>query len=99
MAVGTDVFASFLYVDVPFLPPDTKLIHLDSNYWEIEKSYPTEVGMMAAPAAGLARLGRIAGRQHDRRAAGSAGDAGGHPGGGAAARPRTLSGTHQGDVG
>ncbi|CAI8039628.1 Benzoylformate decarboxylase [Geodia barretti] len=56
MAVGTDVFSSFLYVDVPFLNPDTKLIHLDSNYWEIEKSYPTEVGMMADPAAGMADL-------------------------------------------
>ncbi len=56
MAVGTDVFASFLYVDVPFLNPDTRLIHLDSNYWEIEKSYPTEVGIMADPAAGMADL-------------------------------------------
>ncbi len=56
LAVGTDVFASFLYVDVPFLQPGTKLIHLDSNYWEIEKSYPTEVGIMADPAAGMADL-------------------------------------------
>lgn len=56
LAVGTDVFASFLYVDVPFLNPDTKLIHLDSNYWEIEKSYPTEVGIMADPAAGMGDL-------------------------------------------
>ena len=56
LAVGTDVFASFLYVDVPFLKPDGRLIHLDSNYWEIEKSYPTEVGMLADPAAGMADL-------------------------------------------
>ncbi len=56
LAVGTDVFASFLYVDVPFLKPDARLIHLDSNYWEIEKSYPTEVGMLADPAAGMADL-------------------------------------------
>ena len=56
MAVGTDVFASFLYVDVPFLQPGTKLIHMDSNYWEIEKSYPTEVGIMADPGAGMADL-------------------------------------------
>ena len=56
LAVGTDVFASFLYVDVPFLKPDVKLIHLDSNYWEIEKSYPTEVGMLADPGAGMADL-------------------------------------------
>ena len=56
LAVGTDVFASFLYVETPFLKPETRLIHLDSNYWEIEKSYPTEVGMLADPAAGLADL-------------------------------------------
>ena len=56
LAVGTDVFASFLYVDVPFLPGQTRLIHLDSNYWEIEKSYPTEVGILADPAAGMAEL-------------------------------------------
>ena len=56
LAVGTDVFASFLYVDVPFLKPGTRLIHLDSNYWEIEKSYPTEVGILADPAAGMADL-------------------------------------------
>ena len=56
MAVGTDVFASFLYVDVPFLQPGTKLIHMDSNFWEIEKSYPTEVGIMADPGAGMADL-------------------------------------------
>lgn len=56
LAVGTDVFASFLYVDVPFLQPDTRLIHLDSKYWEVEKSYPTEVGILADPAAGMADL-------------------------------------------
>ena len=57
LAVGTDVFASFLYVDVPFLKPEARLIHMDSNYWEVEKSYPTEVGILADPAAGMADLG------------------------------------------
>ena len=56
LAVGTDVFASFLYVDAPFLKPGTKLIHMDSNYWEIEKTYPTDVGIMADPGAGMADL-------------------------------------------
>jgi len=56
LAVGTDVFASFLYVDVPFLQPEARLIHMDSNYWEVEKSYPTEVGILADPAAGMADL-------------------------------------------
>ena len=77
LAVGTDVFASFLYVDVPFLNPDTRLIHLDSNYWEIEKSYPTEVGIMADPAAGMADLAAVAGREHVRQPARSGGDASG----------------------
>ena len=73
LAVGTDVFASFLYVDVPFLNPDVRLIHMDSNYWEIEKSYPTEVGILADPAAGMADLaesldGNMTGSQREAAA-------------------------------
>ena len=73
LAVGTDVFASFLYVDVPFLKPDVRLVHLDSNYWEIEKSYPTEVGILADPAAGMADLaesldGNMTGSQREAAA-------------------------------
>ena len=73
LAVGTDVFASFLYVDVPFLKADVHLIHLDSNYWEIEKSYPTEVGILADPSAGMADLaesldGRMTGSQREAAA-------------------------------
>ena len=73
LAVGTDVFASFLYVDVPFLQPEAKLIHMDSNYWEIEKSYPTDVGIMADPRAGMADLaesldGEMTGSQREAAA-------------------------------
>ena len=73
LAVGTDVFASFLYVAVPFLKPDVRLIHMDSNYWEIEKSYPTEVGILADPAAGMADLaesldGNMTGSQREAAA-------------------------------
>jgi benzoylformate decarboxylase len=56
LAVGCNVFSSFLYVPEPFLGPRTKLVHLDSNYWEVEKNYPTEVGIFADPAAGLTDL-------------------------------------------
>ena len=56
MAVGTDVFSSFLYVSEPFLGSQTKLIHLDSSAQELEKIYPTEVGILADPGAGLAEL-------------------------------------------
>ena len=56
LAVGANVFSSFLYVDVPLLDPTTKLVHLDSATSEVEKSYPTEIGVFADPATGLAEL-------------------------------------------
>ena len=56
LAVGTNVFSSFLYVPEPFLSPGTKLIHLDSNVKEIEKMYPTDLGIPCDPQAGLADL-------------------------------------------
>ena len=56
LAVGANVFNSFLYVDTPFLTPATKLIHLDSSHKEVEKIYATEVGILADPGAGAAEL-------------------------------------------
>ena len=56
LAVGTNVFSSFLYVPEPFLSPGTKLIHLDSNVKEIEKIYPTDLGIPCDPQAGLTDL-------------------------------------------
>ena len=56
LAVGTNVFSSFLYVAEPGLNPRTRLVHLDSAVREVEKVYPTEVGMVADPKAGLAEL-------------------------------------------
>ena len=56
LAVGANVFSSFLYVDVPLLDPTTKLVHLDSATSEVEKTYPTEIGVFSDPATGLAEL-------------------------------------------
>ena len=56
LAVGTNVFSSFLYVPERFIGPNTKLIHLDSNAREVEKVYPTEVGILCDPKAGLEDL-------------------------------------------
>ena len=56
LAVGANVFNSFLYVPEPFLDPATKLVHLDSSYAEVEKIYATEVGILADPAAGAEEL-------------------------------------------
>ena len=56
LAVGANIFSSFLYVDVPLLDPTTRLVHLDNSTREVEKVYPTEVGVLADPATGLAEL-------------------------------------------
>ena len=56
LAVGANVFHSFLYISEPFLDSTTKLVHLDSSSTAMEKIYPTEVGILADPAAGLEEL-------------------------------------------
>ena len=56
LAVGTSVFSSFLYVPEPFLSPGTKLVHMDSDQKEIEKVYPTDIGISCDPKAGLEDL-------------------------------------------
>ena len=56
LAVGTNVFSSFLYVDEPFISAGTKLVHMDSNQQEIEKIYPTDLGIFCDPKAGLEDL-------------------------------------------
>ena len=56
LAVGTNVFSSFLYVSEPFISPNTKLVHMDSSQQEIEKVYPTDLGIHCDPKAGLADL-------------------------------------------
>lgn len=56
LAVGANIFSQFLYVDTPLLDPTTKLVHLDSATSEVEKNYPTEIGVYADPATGLAEL-------------------------------------------
>ena len=56
LAVGASIFSQFLYVDTPLLDPTTRLVHLDSATSEVEKNYPTEIGVFADPATGLAEL-------------------------------------------
>ena len=56
LAVGSNVFASIFYMPDPAISRKTKLIHLDNNPKEIEKIYPTDVGMLADPKAGMEAL-------------------------------------------
>ena len=70
----------FLYVGEPFLDPGTKLVHLDNASWEVEKIYPTEVGVLADPKAGPGRVGDGFGPGHVRLCKGSGCDPLGHLG-------------------
>ncbi len=56
LAAGVSVFSSFLYVPEPLLPAGVRLVHLDNDAKEIEKMYPTELGLLCDPKAGLADL-------------------------------------------
>ena len=56
LAVGASIFSQFLYVDTPLLDPTTRLVHLDCATSEVEKNYPTEIGVYADPATGLTEL-------------------------------------------
>ncbi|MDO8751550.1 MAG: thiamine pyrophosphate-binding protein [Dehalococcoidia bacterium] len=53
VAVGTDLFPAFFYTSGPPIGRNTKIIHLDSKEWDIEKKYPVEIGMVGDPKAGL----------------------------------------------
>lgn len=56
IAVGTDLFPAFFYTSGPPIGRNTKIIHLDSKEWDIEKKYPVEIGMVGDPKAGLQDL-------------------------------------------
>ena len=56
LIVGSNVFSQFLYVPESLIGKHTKLIHMDNDIKEIEKIYPTQVGILADTQVGLAEL-------------------------------------------
>ncbi len=52
-SVGGDMFTWSLPSKVKPLPPGMPLIHLDTDPWQIGKSYPAEVGIFGDPKATL----------------------------------------------
>lgn len=55
-SVGADLFALSLPSDVPPVPPDLAIIHLDTDPWELGKNYPTEVAMLGDPKGTLPEI-------------------------------------------
>ncbi|MCY3784319.1 MAG: thiamine pyrophosphate-binding protein [Chloroflexi bacterium] len=55
-AVGCKVFHDFFDLPTDVLAPDATLIHLDCNASEINRSQPTDLGILCDPRAGLEAL-------------------------------------------
>jgi benzoylformate decarboxylase len=71
LAVGMNVLRLYIYREPSRpIPEHVRLIHLDSNPWEIGKNYPVEVGLIGDPRSGLEELDEhLAREQTPQRAA------------------------------
>jgi benzoylformate decarboxylase len=55
-SVGGDMFTWSLPSKIEPIPPGMPLIHLDTDPWQIGKSYPAEVGILGDPKATLPEI-------------------------------------------
>src|SRR5215211_467244 len=62
-SVGGDMFTLSLPSDVKAVPKHLKIIHLDSDPWELGKNYSEEVAILGDAKATVAELVRVLGEQ------------------------------------
>ena len=55
-SVGGDLFTLSLPSEIDPMPPGMRLIHLDTDPWEIGKNYPAEVGILGDPKSTLPEI-------------------------------------------
>jgi benzoylformate decarboxylase len=55
-SVGGDLFTLSLPSDIEPMPPGMRLIHLDTDPWEIGKNYPAEVAILGDPKSTLPEI-------------------------------------------
>jgi benzoylformate decarboxylase len=55
-SVGGDLFTWSLPSKIEPMPPGMRLVHLDTDPWEIGKNFPAEVGILGDPKATLPEL-------------------------------------------
>ncbi|MCL5263854.1 MAG: thiamine pyrophosphate-binding protein [Chloroflexi bacterium] len=56
LAVGLRLFHDFSYSGGSIFPPETRVIHVHDNSWEIAKNHPVDVGIFADVKTGLKEL-------------------------------------------
>ncbi len=60
LVVGMDLLRQYVYFDPPCpLPDGVKIVHLDSDQWQIGKNYPVEVGVLGDLKMSLAELAEL----------------------------------------
>ncbi len=55
-SVGGDLFTLSLPSDIDPMPPGMRLIHLDTDPWELGKNYPAEVAILGDPQSTLPEI-------------------------------------------
>jgi benzoylformate decarboxylase len=56
LSVGADLLTMSLPSETEAVPPALKIIHLDSDPWQLGKNFPAEVAILADPKAALPEL-------------------------------------------
>lgn len=60
LVIGMDLLRLYVYFEpARAIPEHVRLIHLDHEAWQLGKNYPTEVGLIGDPKAGLAELDQL----------------------------------------
>jgi benzoylformate decarboxylase len=63
LVIGLNLFQPFLYTARGPLPDGMAVVQIDSDPWEVAKTYPVKVGILADPKAAMAQLTPLL-RQH-----------------------------------
>jgi benzoylformate decarboxylase len=56
LVIGLNLFQPFLYAPRGPLPDGKTVVHIDSDPWEVGKTYPIKVGILSDPKAAMAQL-------------------------------------------
>lgn len=63
LAIGTALFAPYIYHSKPILPENARVIHVDSSAWELGKNVPVDVAVLADPREAIRELNAALARE------------------------------------